>query len=814
VTPQQHERIAALFAQARRLDSPQRSAFLAGACQDDRERAMVQRLLAEDEATHSPLDSNPALRAAAEDAFERAAGPAVASTSSGPDPAPVPAQIGRYRIVQRIGEGGMGTVYLAEQTEPLRRRVALKIIKLGMDTRAVIARFEAERQALALMDHPGVARVIDAGATEQGRPYFVMEYVDGEPLNAYCDRHALSTAQRLELFCDVCHAVQHAHQKGIIHRDLKPSNVLVVAQDGAAVPKVIDFGIAKATAQRLTDLTLHTEQGQMIGTPEYMSPEQAGMNPHDVDTRTDIYALGVMLYELLVGELPFDSASLRQAPLSDIQRIIREQEPPKPSTRLSRMSGAATRAASRRRTDPTALRRQLSGDLDWITMKAIDKDRERRYGSASDLAADIARHLSHQTVLAGAPTRLHRLRKFVRRHRTMFTAVTCIVAALLAGLGATTWQAIVATRARNEASLQAAKATAITAYLEDMLLSADPREGDKDVRVVDVLDDAVAKLDASFGDQPEVAAALCMTLGKTYSGLGKYEAALPVFEKLLALRTELYEPGDPLIGGALSNLAVAHRSIGQTQKAVDLYEQAWEMLRDAPGEEEAAVAVLYNLAIAHHALGNFEPAERFARESVRLHREVFGAQHMKVAMAQIALARALTAQDKLDEAQAVNLELVAIMRAAVGPHHPYLGTALSGLGILQQRMGQSDRAAETFTEALAIMREAHGEDHHYTAMMKANLGTVLGKLGRFDEGADLLGQAVAFHRQAGDTQRFDLAEDLQALAILSRDRGDLDAAAAHAREALDIRTAVLGPDSAETSESRAMLEDIVGDQHK
>ncbi len=332
----------------------------------------------------------------------------------------------------------MGVVYLAEQTEPIRRRVALKVIKLGMDTREVVARFEAERQALALMSHPNIAKVLDAGATPEGRPFFVMEHVPGEPITVYCDRLRLSTRERLDLFRQVCDAVQHAHQKGLIHRDLKPSNVLVMVQDGKPLPKVIDFGVAKATNQRLTEKSLFTERGQIIGTPEYMSPEQAEMGALDIDTRTDIYSLGVLLYELLTGELPFGSGELRQAGYFEIQKIIREKEPPKPSTRLSALGEPSRAVAEKRRTDLGKLLRELRRDLDWIALKALEKDRTRRYGTAAELAAEVERYLRDEPVLAGPPSASYRLRKLLRRHRRAVASTALLLLALLIGLTATT----------------------------------------------------------------------------------------------------------------------------------------------------------------------------------------------------------------------------------------------------------------------------------------------------------------------------------------------------------------------------------------
>jgi serine/threonine protein kinase len=344
-------------------------------------------------------------------------GPTQQSTVTYSPPHRDPERIGPYKIFQKLGEGGMGVVYRAEQEQPIRRRVALKLIKLGMDTKAVIGRFEAERQALAMMDHPNVAKVFDAGATDQGRPYFAMEYVKGIPITEHCDRQRLTTGERLQLFMRVCEGVQHAHQKGIIHRDIKPSNVLVAVEGDRAVPKIIDFGVAKATEHRLAEQTIFTELGQIIGTPEYMSPEQAEMTNQDIDTRTDVYSLGVTLYELLVGALPFDSKDLREAGFDEIRRRIREEEPSKPSTRIGTLGEAATGSARSRRTDVKALRRLLAGELDWIVMKALEKDRTRRYDSPRELAMDAARYLNDEPVSAGPPSAAYRAGKFVRRHR-------------------------------------------------------------------------------------------------------------------------------------------------------------------------------------------------------------------------------------------------------------------------------------------------------------------------------------------------------------------------------------------------------------
>jgi serine/threonine protein kinase len=390
--------------------------YLDEVCRDDTElRQRVEALLAAHQGTDRLLDKP---------------GAALVGPVGVGEPLEAPGTVvGRYKLLERIGEGGMAVVYMAEQTEPIRRKVALKIIKLGMDTRQVIARFEAERQALALMDHPSIAKVLDAGATDTGRPYFVMELVTGVSITEYCDKNNLSTKDRLALFLQVCQAVQHAHQKGIIHRDIKPSNVMVTHHDGKPVPKVIDFGIAKATNQRLTEKTLFTRYAHIIGTPAYMSPEQAELSDLDIDTRTDIYSLGVLLYELLTGTTPFGEEELRKVGYIEMQRVIREQEPAKPSARLSTLGETLTDVAKRRSSTPDLLRRAIRGDLDWIVMKSLEKDRNRRYDNVSTLGMDVQRHLADEPVFARAPSTAYRLHKFLRRHRAW--AVRTLVLALL-----------------------------------------------------------------------------------------------------------------------------------------------------------------------------------------------------------------------------------------------------------------------------------------------------------------------------------------------------------------------------------------------
>jgi serine/threonine protein kinase len=526
-----HSPLEAIFFAALEKGSPEeRAAYVDAACAGDPDlRRRVEKMIS------AQLQAGSFL--------ERPAGSPVMTVDQQPADAGPGTVIGPYKLLQQIGEGGMGTVYMAEQSAPVQRRVALKLIKPGMDSRQVIARFEAERQALALMDHPNIAKVLDAGTTDTGRPYFVMELVKGVPITRYCDDHHLTPRQRLELFMPVCAAVQHAHQKGIIHRDMKPSNVLVCIYDGRPVPKVIDFGVAKATGPKLTDRTLFTEFGSIVGTVEYMSPEQAQLDQLDVDTRSDVYSLGVLLYELLTGTTPLEHKRLTQVAVLELLRLVREEEAPRPSTRLSTADGLPSIAANRG-TEPKKLSGLMRGELDWIVLKALEKDRNRRYETANGFAADVQRYLHDETVLACPPSAGYRLRKFARRNRVGLAAATGVAVAVLAGLGVSTWQAVRATRAEGLAAdrltaevaagerakadearavSEARRATAVADLLQQMLASANPEVAQKaGMTVRDLLEAFSAGLGDQLKDQPEVEATVRQVIGRAYWRLNRH----------------------------------------------------------------------------------------------------------------------------------------------------------------------------------------------------------------------------------------------------------------------------------------------------
>ena len=700
---------------------------------------------------------------------------------------------GRYKLLEEIGEGGMGTVWVAEQTEPVRRKVAVKLIKPGMDSKTVLARFEAERQALAVMDHPNIAKVLDGGLTDSGRPFFAMEYVKGIPITEYCDAMRLSIPERLKLFMQVCSAVQHAHQKGIIHRDLKPSNILVAPYDDHPVPKVIDFGLAKAMHQSLTERTLHTAHETVLGTPIYMSPEQAQLNNLDVDTRSDLYSLGVLLYELLTGSTPLEKQRLKQAAWDEVRRIIREEEPPRPSTRISSCQTLPSLAAGRQ-TEPIQLSKQVRGELDWIVMKALEKDRNRRYETANGFALDIQRYLDGEPVLAAPPSTTYRLKKFARKHRTILTTVTLLTLILTTGIAVSAWQAVRATRAESKArtSERQAKNDRVIALNQQLL--AEEREKrakeneekarvaesaakdsdatttellnfvrdkifvaarppmnkgglGKDVTLRRALDEAETKITESFATRPRIEAQLRSMYFATYWILGETNIALTQIERAFALAKEHFGIDDEFTCSMERGVVNQYMLVGRSDEGIRLLEQSLERRKQTLGPEHPLTDQTFeSLCLAYQKGNRTEDEQRLRIEVARIH---------------------LKQQDRSrEDAYALLKRSVDLQR--VGNFEESAQLVEGALPQLTEKLGPNDEKIlrlaihlslgyirrDRYQEAVAVLEPAYhragqslGPTHGVTRMMLQNLAYLFVKVGRQEDGVALLEPAILGYRR-------------------------------------------------------------------
>ena len=718
---------------------------------------------------------------------------------SGEDPFPQAGgqpgkRMGPYVLRERVGVGGMGEVWRAEQSEPIRRTVAIKLIKAGMDTADVLARFEAERQALALMDHPCIAKVFDAGTTPEGRPYFVMEYVQGSPIDDYCDRRRLNTRERLELFQKVCQGVQHAHQKAVLHRDLKPSNILVADVDGLPTPKIIDFGVAKATSRKLTDTTMYTSIGQLIGTPEYMSPEQAEPTSEDVDTRTDVYSLGVILYELLVGCLPFDSKQLRKAGLDQVMRVLREQDPPRPSTRLLTEPDLATASAVSRRTQPKRLSSEVRGDLDWIVLRAMEKDRNRRYGSPAELAQDLERHLRNEVVLAGPPTVRYRTSKFVRRHRTGVTVAGATALALLVFAVVTGYQARTIAQERDRAEAEARKASAMNDFLTGMLAEADPWMGSgKEVTVAAALDAAATELDRSFEGPPEVEASLRATLGQTYLGLGMPGPAEVQLDRAIEIQTGL--TGTDSREVAILRATQAKLSQDRADYAAAV-QRAAEAARIFRADRTSTPRDLLN-AYQHQARNLLFSQDYAAAESVLALCDELGTlpamQKNVISAENFSLRADLLAERDGNNAAAESLSRKAYERArSTDPNAGTVAIYMNNTAQYHSRSGDLEGALTDFDSLVVVTERIFGRDHPEYATVVENRGGVLYRLGRPAETFEALEEVLDIRRRNLGPDHIDVLRTTINTATVASLAGDSEKAVRIFRELLPRLVEVRG----------------------
>ena len=737
------------------------------------------------------------------------------STEAAPPPSGNHQQIGPYRLLQKLGEGGMGEVWLAEQQEPVQRKVALKIIKQGMDTKQVVARFEAERQALAMMDHPAVAKVFDAGTTPRGRPYFVMEYVKGVPITEHCDRHRLTHRERLDLFMQVCEGVQHAHQKAIIHRDLKPTNVLVSEQDGKRLPKIIDFGVAKATAQKLTEKTLFTELGVLIGTPEYMSPEQADLTGEDVDTRTDVYSLGVILYELLVGALPFDSKELRSGGYDGIRKKIREEDPHKPSTRLSTLGDRSTESAKCRGVDLPTLQRQLAGDLDWITMRALEKDRSRRYGSPMDFAADIERYLKHEPVLASPPSAIYRTRKFVRRHRVGVAVAATGLLVLLAFAATMTVQARRIALERDRANQELARADRIAKFMGGIVANARPAQigetlredlreilagahratgmpeqeiqsaiesfdelfdevsfTDASLRMIDrgILEPATTAIEEKLDDDPSLAALLYFRIATMYYRLAMYENAEACARAALELNRQLNGDEDRQslkIANWLAAVLWRQQRYSEAEElALDTLEKGERLF----GSEDVVVSwSLRRLGVIYGSQGRHEESNRMHERVLEASRRIHGEDSLNFLGAMNNLANGYYAVARYDEAESLYLEAIEGYRRKNQRYG--IAETMGNVGNVQAVQGRLAEAEKSYLEGIEACSSHYGNDHHYTVNNILSLSKLYERQARFHDAAALRREATETRSRVLGPRHVDTVSATISLAAILRRLG-------------------------------------------
>lgn len=829
--PSQWQRIKEIVGTALEQEPSRRGVYLDEACADDSGlRAEVDSLLSayekSDDLSRSPF------------AGARFDVP-VESQSMGP-----------YRLIKKLGEGGMGQVWLAEQTAPVRRQVALKLIRAGMLHSDALQRFQAERQSLALMDHPAIAKVFDAGATPNGQPFFVMEYVEGRPITEFCDQKKLILRERLQLFIQVCEAVQHAHQKAVIHRDLKPANILVAEIDGKPRPRIIDFGLAKAAAPLVPGETLFTQAGAFLGTPGYMSPEQTDPGAQDIDTRADVYSLGVILYELLAGSLPFDTERLKKEPLDKLVRILREEDPPTPSAKLRNDPATSTVKAQARGTEAHQLVTLLSGDLDWITMKALEKDRERRYGTPFELAADIERHLQNRPILARPASAGYRVRKYIRRNRAGVAVAAGAMSLLIAFA---VMQAIQLRRITRERD----RANRVTDFMTSMFKVSDPSEArGNSVTAREILDKSSKEIETGLAKDPELQAQMMNVMGEVYLNLGlypqaqslieqaiqirrrtygvrnretldsmdklawifqeqgKFEQAEKIEREILPIRSELFGPEDRDTLGSEMNLANAVSGQGRNAESEQIDRAALAIRRRILPEDRMTLIEMSNLAATLEDMGRYQESEQLLDEALPIMNRTLGPEHPFTIKARSNLADVYDREGRFAEAEQITRELLEIRRRVLGPNHPDTLTNAGDVGTLLYEEGRFAEAEVIHREILEIQKRVTGPEHPRTLSTMSNLANDLAALHRYVEAEQLSQKTWEIQRRVLGAEHPYTLDSAVSLAAIYRKEGRYAEAEKLMRQTLEIQRRVLGSNHPVTIDSAYSLAGVLALEHK
>ena len=803
MTPERWQQIRDVLEKALELASGERSAFLDGACSSDPcLRQEVESLLSSSDHVRSSFLQSPPL-----------------SDGLGTDPDGIAAAGAlhtgqvfgqRFQLVRKLGEGGMGQVWLADQTYPVRRQIALKLIRAGMYDAAVVQRFQAERQALAIMEHPAIAKVFDAGTTPQGQPYFVMEYVPGLPITEYCDQKKLKIRNRLELFLQVCEGVQHAHQKAIIHRDLKPANILVLEVDGKPVPRIIDFGLAKATMPPVAGESLFTHPGHFVGTPGYMSPEQADPSGQDLDTRTDVYSLGVVLYVLLAGSGPFDTKQGQKQSPDELLRKLREEEPPRPSTKVSADPDTAAATAEARRTEPKQLVSLLRGDLDWITMKALEKDRARRYGAPSELAADIRRYLNHEPVVARPASAGYRLRRYARRHRVTVGVAAGLVLLLASFSVLQTLELRRITRERD-------RANRITDFMTDMFKVSDPNEArGNSVTAREILDKASNDIGKGLAKDPAVQSQMMHIMASTYLNLGLYARAHELAKHTWDARLSLFGPHDRKTLESMIQVGWILDREGHDAEAEKLTRQTLATERTVLGPEDPlTLETADHLGVILIEQGHYEEAEKLERDLIAVLSRKLGPEHPQTLHSTLHLAEALQGESRFAEAEKQYRQLLEVERRVLGPEHPSTLTTMSNLANLFLNQGRYDDAEALFREELAMEQHVLGSDHPNTADTMRTLAdaiTLKGPPDRFTEAEDLYRKSLEIEqRVVGPENPFTTQAEEGLANVLSLQGHYIQAEKLH-REILATRLRLFGPDHVYTLAVQVYLANVLSSE--